>query len=231
MMFSKDTLVSILVIIMLVAGGAYYLRQQSSKPTPSTPFLTPTITPTSTATHTTTSTPTETPTPTQTPTTSISSDRYLFIEYQTHIRGELIEGNYPGKMIDFPTYSFYPENRTLEGWMNFAINDSLKVIYGSGTSLSGAAGSGAASMLSGVYELPHEDEKLKILKVDSDGTAHLEYNSLPITLKSGEEWTNITTRVDVQQFDSNKGTAKLTITEKIMNHGFVNRSNLINTQR
>ncbi len=230
MMFSKDTLVSILVIIILVAGGAYYLRQQSSKPTPTTPFLTSTITPTSTVTHTTTSTPTETSTSTQTPTTSISSDRYLFIEYYTYTHGELIEGNYPMKMIDFPTYSFDPKTGTLEGWINFTINDSLKVIYGSGSSLSGAAGSGAASMLSGVYKLPHEDEKLRILKIDSDGTAHVEYNGLPITLKGGEEWTNVTTKVDMQQFDSNKGIAKLTITEKVMNHGFIDRSKITNTQ-
>jgi hypothetical protein len=165
---------------------------------------------------------------TQTPRTA---GTYIFIEQRTHIHGELLEGNYRGLMIDFPTYSFESKNGTLTGILNFEINDSLVAIYGSGLVLSGAAGGGASTGLDGVYDIPYKKDDLQILKIDPDGTAQINYKGLPITLRNGEEWTNTTSRIDSKEVGNMKGKAMLTITDKIINHGILERSKVFDRRR
>jgi hypothetical protein len=160
---------------------------------------------------------------TQTPTTA---GTYIFIEQHTHIHGEPLEGNYRGLMIDFPTYSFESKNGTLRGRINFEMNDSLVAIYGSGLGLSGAAGGGASTGLDGVYDLPYKKDDLQILRIDIDGTAHISYRGLSITLRNGEEWTNTTSRIDSKEVGNIKGKAMLTITDKIINHGILEKSKI-----
>jgi len=156
----------------------------------------------------------------------IGSDKYVFIDHHIHTHGELIEGEYPFMFIDFPTYSFDTETNTLSGMINFDINKTLKVVYGSGSSLSGCVGSGAGTVLSGVYELPYENNGFRIVKIEPDGTAHIEYNDLSIILKGGEEWVDITSRIDTQQFGDQIGKANLTITDKIVNYGILDKSKI-----
>jgi hypothetical protein len=151
---------------------------------------------------------------------------YVFIEQPTHIHGELLEGNYRGPMIDFPTYSFDSKTGALTGMINFETNDSLVAIYGSGLGLSGAAGGGASTGLDGVFDLPYKKDDLQILKIDPDGTAHINYKGLPITLRNGEEWTNTTSRIDSKEVGNMKGKAMLTITDKIINHGILEKSKI-----
>jgi hypothetical protein len=59
-----------------------------------------------------------------------------------------------GLMIDFPTYYFDQKNKTLKGYMGFGVNDSPLVVYGDGSSLGGAMGGGAATMLGVAYAPP-----------------------------------------------------------------------------
>ncbi len=157
----------------------------------------------------------------------ISSDKYVFINHHTHTHGEVIEGNYPGGLaVDFGTYSFDEKTGALMGSINFDINETLKAVYGSGGSLSGAAGKGAGTSLSGVYELPYEYHRFKIIKIDADGTAYIEYNNISIVLKSGEKWVNTTSKIDTQQFKDQVGKAKLTTTDEIVNYGILEKSRI-----
>jgi len=166
-------------------------------------------------------TPTTNLSPTPTP-WGIPPNKYVFIDHHIHTYGELIEGSYPSLMVDFPTYNFNKETGSLSGMINFDINETLKAVYGDGLSLSGAAGGGAATGLSGVYELPYEKGGITILKIDSDGTAYIVYKGVSIILKNDEEWVNITSRVDIQE----TGKAKLTETDKIVNYGILDKSKI-----
>jgi hypothetical protein len=130
-------------------------------------------------------------------------------------------------MIDFPTYSFDKKTGTLSGLINFKVNETLVAIYGSGLSLSGAAGGGASTGIDGVFDLPYKKDDLQILRIDLDGTAHMSYKGLSITLRNGEEWTNATSRIDSKEVGNMKGKAMLTITDKIINHGILDKSKVI----
>lgn len=153
---------------------------------------------------------------------------YVFIDQHIHTYGELIEGDHLPSNIDFPTYSFDNETGILEEWSetSLEINESLKAIYGHGQSLSGVAGSGKATGLSGVYELPYKEDKFRILKIDSNGTAYLEYKKVSIILRSGEEWTNITSKISISDYKGQTSKANLTITNKIINYGILNKSKI-----
>ena len=159
--------------------------------------------------------------------TQLSPGKFVFVEHSIRIHGELIEGDYPRKMIDFPTYRYDQKTGILRGLIGFGVNESLKAVFGSGLGLSGAAGGGAATGLSGVYKLPYEEEGLKIVSIDSDGTVHIEYNNESIVLKIGEEWVKTTSETDVKEFSGQKGKAKLTTTDRIMNYGILDNLNLV----
>ena len=65
------------------------------------------------------------------------------------------------------------------------------------------------------------------MRIDLDGTAHISYRGLSITLRNGEEWTNTTSRIDSKDVGNMKGKAMLTITDKIINHGILEKSKVI----
>jgi len=158
--------------------------------------------------------------------TQLSPGKFVFVEHSIRIHGELIEGDYPRKMIDFPTYRYDRKIGILQGRIVFSVNDSLRVVFGSGLGLSGAAGGGASTGLSGVYKLPYEEEGLKILSIDSDGTVHIGYRNESIILKIGEEWVRTSSEIDVKEFRGQTGKAELTTTDRIMNYGILDSSNL-----
>jgi hypothetical protein len=130
-------------------------------------------------------------------------------------------------MIDFPTYWFDNKNGTLTGIVNFEINETLKAIYGSGLVLNGEAGGGASTSLDGIFDLPYKEDDFQLLKIDTDGTVHIMYKGLSITLRKGEEWTNTTSKIDSKEVANTKGKAMLTITDKIINHGILEKSKVI----
>ncbi len=157
----------------------------------------------------------------------IGSDKCVFIDHHINTHGELIKGNYfEGPQIDFPTYTFSAETNILSGDINFQLNNTLKIIYGNGSSLSGLAGGGAGTGLSGVYELPYEQGVFKIMDLESNGTVHLLYNDSSIVLNSNEEWVNITSRIDTQDFAEGIAKANLITTDKFVNHGIIKKANI-----
>ncbi|MCK5368612.1 MAG: hypothetical protein KAQ62_08660, partial [Cyclobacteriaceae bacterium] len=140
----------------------------------------------------------------------ISSEKCVFVDHHISTHGELIEGDYKGGLlIDFPTYDFDNSTKILKGEIDFAINKTLKIIYGDGISLSGVVGGGAATGLTGIYDLPYEHGKLKIIEMEFNGTVHFKYNDSLIVLKSNEEWGNTSSEIDTQ--DNVDGIAKAKI--------------------
>ncbi|MFH1064445.1 MAG: hypothetical protein V1729_05165 [Candidatus Woesearchaeota archaeon] len=145
----------------------------------------------------------------------IKDRNIIFIDHHIYTYGELIEGEYSGPYIDFPTYEYDIKRSTLAGRMKFDINRSIFAIYGNGFSLNGDAGSGESSALFGLYSLPYENRGVTISQIDPDETVHLEYKNESIILKPGKKWVKTTSRIDKTE----KGSAELTETDTIINYG------------
>ena len=157
----------------------------------------------------------------------ITSDKCVFIEHFSQTDGELIEGNYrEGPGYDVPTFSFDSTTGVLSGNINFQINKSLKLVFGNGRGSGGVAGSGISTMLFGIYKLPFENGNFKITNVEANGTIYLRYNDSTIVLKRNEEWTKITSFIDTQNNAGEIAKAKLTSTDRIVNYGIIEKSNI-----
>jgi len=154
----------------------------------------------------------------------LSPEKYVFLELWTHRSGEVIEGRCMGPRIDHPTYYFNEKEGILGGAIDFEINESLKIIYGRGIDLSGAAGGGAASKLSGIYRLPYTDEveNLTIKELGDDGTLTLIYQGKEITLKAKESWK--TTKVEIANWEICK--VKLITKIEIKNYGILDKEKI-----
>ena len=113
----------------------------------------------------------------------IPEDRYVFIE-------DVIDwySNRDGFVyIDFPEYDFYKDVGFLQGALNTNVDKDLKIIVGGCTTGSGSI-RGISSGLTGISKLDSNSSKIRIFKVDSDGTAYMQYNCKPFVLKPGQEW-------------------------------------------
>ncbi|HPF52090.1 MAG TPA: hypothetical protein PK335_10980 [Draconibacterium sp.] len=156
-----------------------------------------------------------------------SLDQYLFLEQHTSVSGELVSGPEPPLLhIDFPTYTFDEETGELVGIVDFSINKNLKMIYASGSSLSGTAGAGVATGLDGVYDIPFERGSFELLKLDDAGNVVFMYNDGVFNLKPGEEWTDQSTRLDTVMVDNEMSISSITTINRISNFGFQQKSNI-----
>jgi len=158
----------------------------------------------------------------------LSIDKYVFIEQHTHTEGEVIEGEKsmkcggPREMIDEPTYSFNSETEILNGMIGFKVDETLKLVYGSGRSLSGFAGGGVSTNLTGIYNIPYTGINVIIHKIENNGTVHLTYKGNKIILETNEKWEDTFTKIE--EFDFCK--IKYTITDKIINYGILDKDKI-----
>lgn len=151
-----------------------------------------------------------------------SPSRYLFIEQHNLINGELISGPEPPLIqIDFPTYSFDPDSGKLYGIINFNVDHNLEVIFGSGTCLTGTAGGGCGTGLTGIYSIPFVKGDFELLKFDETGRIVFEYKNQVYSLNAGEEWTSAKTYFDTIIHEEIVSISKITDSEKITNFGFI----------
>ena len=158
---------------------------------------------------------------------NLSVDQYLFLEHHITVSGELISGPEPPTLqIDIPTYSYNSETGMLEGIITFRIDDNLKLIFGSGTCLSGTAGEGCGNGLTGVYRIPFEHYNFEFMKIDETGNVVFKYQGELLDLKEGEVHTKQTTRLDTVMVDTEMSISTITTTESISNFGFQNKSNI-----
>lgn len=171
--------------------------------------------------------------------------KYLFVEHHIRKHGVLLSGPQPPLLqIDFPTYILNTDSAILTGMIDFKIDDNLKIIFGSGTCLSGTAGGGCGTVLSGVYslpfkrEMPKKDEKGKIvseylqrgkfeiLKLHEKGKIDFEYYNTVNALNAGEEWIKEIIYNDTIAVNEKQSISKIKVTERIINFGFIESSKI-----
>ncbi len=174
----------------------------------------------------TSTTPSQASTRTETPMVSQNPEgKFLFIDHHQHTAGTCLSGDCPpGPMIDFPTYEWNEQNNQLVTYLlGFDISTELVAIYGDGTSLEGAVGSGAGTRLYGVYNLPYSKGEFTLQSIDPDGTAHFNYKAGEMVLKPGQEWSH-EARENIKQGDSEM---LQVMTETLKNYGWLSASQVI----
>lgn len=155
------------------------------------------------------------------------SDNYLFVEHHIHTHGDLLSGPEPPLLqIDFPTYSFDIDSAILSGIINFEIDNNLKIIFGSGGCLSGMAGGGCGTGLSGINVIPFQRGIFEILKMDTDGKIVFEYNNEVHALNVGEEWKTELSYNDTVNMGGINSISKMTETDRITNFGYLDKSKI-----
>jgi hypothetical protein len=158
----------------------------------------------------------------------IESDNYIFIEQHTTSHGEHISGPVPPlQTIDFLTYSYNTETKILNGIIDFEINKDLKLVYGSGTCLSGTAGEGCGTGLSAIYAIPYERGSFELLKTETDGNIIALFENEVINLAAGEEWLFETVSRDTTEVDGQISISEITRNDRITNFGFLKKSDII----
>jgi len=155
-------------------------------------------------------------------------DKFVFIEHREVEEGRVLQGDFPpGRMIDFPTYTFDPQRGTLASHrLSFEINDTLKVIIGKRFTLRGAAGGGVASRLHGVYGFPHKNMDLVLHGIDNNGSAHVEFQNKRLIIKSSDEWKHSVTWRDTIDTSRDTAIAEFTQTIRIINYGVLDKVNI-----
>ena len=119
--------------------------------------------------------------------------------------------------VDFPTFWYNEATRTLSGRLP-EITDSLQIIVGEGLYMAPESyGSGIGSSLYSVASLPFGDDYLSIDNIDSDGTISMHYNNESITLSAGDVYK----RVRVEMNETEICTLQITITDSVVNHGYL----------
>ncbi|MDP4183172.1 MAG: dockerin type I domain-containing protein [Bacillota bacterium] len=148
---------------------------------------------------------------------AFDNDKFLFIDTHTNREGKGDVG--PGIMIDFPTYSYFAANNSLRSYIQVpGYNASAtKIIVGSGTSLSGTAGGGAATGLKAYDNFAVDGRFL----VDSDLTVHFYMNNAWRVVRVGETWNET---VEEKPYT---GDGTFIVTYGITNYGLLGKSNLI----
>lgn len=153
---------------------------------------------------------------------------YLFIEQFTQTDGVLISGPEPPLLqIDFPTYRYDEDLKTLNGIIDFELNKDLRFIYGGGTCLSGTAGNGCATGLTGVYDIPYENETFELLKIEENGTIRFIYEDDVFSLAANDKHVVLHSYMDTIDVDGIKSISEITTTLTISNCGFISSEDVI----
>ncbi len=159
----------------------------------------------------------------------VDKTKYVFIEHSIVTHGQLINTPYDnnGPHIDFPTYTYNTSTKILTGLINFNISEDLKVVFGNSKSLTGFAGSGTASGLTGLTRLPYKYEQLEIAKIDADGIAYINYKGNAFTLKPGTDWSEVTEEIVTQKHGDRTGKVNMVTTDKIIYLGIWEKSDIV----
>jgi len=88
--------------------------------------------------------------------------------------------------------------------------------------LTGDAGGGGASGVSGIYNLPYQYDPVMFTKINTDGSVNMKRQDSVFILAIGKEWNVTTSRLDT----TDTGIALLTGTERITNYGFQFKSRI-----
>lgn len=149
---------------------------------------------------------------------------YVFFEKISHVSGEVISGSYDSSLvIDFPTYAFNEQNGELHCYTHdININEKLKIIFGNGGCLSGAAGGGCANSLSEICNFPNDKDDIIFDRIDEYGSIYFNYNNKAINLIPEDSRLFVDTTISVQ----NNGSARIITETRFINHGFQQKSKI-----
>jgi hypothetical protein len=139
-----------------------------------------------------------------------------FLEHSLIANGSVINGSAHFRNVDFPNYWFNENTRELNGNVDFAINQSLLLIFGDSLTLRGNFGAGTGNKLFGAYSLPVQADQAIIYYADSYGTVGMYVNNRSVMLRPGQEYSynetetvrdgNGTIRINYQHRYLNRGT-------------------------
>lgn len=124
------------------------------------------------------------------------SGQYAFLDHQVIYTGTLVNGTCPAPAINVSPYIFDADSKTLAGIVPFEVNESLFLVYGESTTLSGAYGRGGYGELSGAYALPYTNGNLTVSGFTKDGTMYLSYNNRTIALAPGMQWMDVSSGME-----------------------------------
>lgn len=162
--------------------------------------------------------------------------KYVFFEHHIHLTGVPLNGTCsPGMNIDFPTYSFDANSGklTISSMSGLKkVNESVILIYGTGKSRDGLAGSGAGTVVSAVYSMPFsfsEGGNVTLDSVMADGTVFFRYDNRQLSLKPNETWENVTRIVEQYGPPDHRFncTAEFVTTDRFHNAGILEKTNII----
>jgi hypothetical protein len=155
----------------------------------------------------------------------LGKDTVLFVEHITEVSGERISGSiYHSslfKYIDGPAYWWDEEKRTLKidtNWTHYTFIEGTKVLYGDGEERYGEAGSGIATTLTSIFEVPYiATDGLEWNQLGQDGTLRIKYAGQNIILKPGIKMQ----RRQYQLHRDGTNFFEIITTEWFINHGFI----------
>jgi hypothetical protein len=144
----------------------------------------------------------------------------LFIEHKKTIEGELLGGSY-AKSFTYgeDKYEYDEGSRTLTIYRDRDLV-GVSAVYAYSETILGDAGEGSKEELSMIYSVPSDAGADTISRIWDNGRIAISYGQQAVTLSPGEEWENVVVSEDSGNYGT--GIIKLTITDKIKNHGFVN---------
>ncbi|NLG15734.1 MAG: carboxypeptidase-like regulatory domain-containing protein [Fibrobacter sp.] len=143
---------------------------------------------------------------------------FLFLNQREEVDMQSVSGTGCAALcIDFPTYSYNAEKRLLRGIVP-QLNDSVQIIFGSGTYMtSGGLGSGAASVLYGVKSIPWNNHKITINKFENDGSVEVMYSGETFVLSAGDRKAYEAVEMDT----SEDCVLQITTRSTLVNYGFL----------
>jgi len=143
------------------------------------------------------------------------SGEYAFLDHQVSYTGTLVNGSCPAPAISVSPYAFDAEKETLAGIVPFEVNNSLLLVYGKSTTLSGGYGSGGYGVLAGAYTLPYRNGNLTVEGFTKNGTMYLTYDNQTIALEPGSQWMDVSTGTETTR----ACTVNRTVTDIITYYG------------
>lgn len=156
---------------------------------------------------------------------TLSASSVVFLEHSLLANGTVVSGEVPFRSVNFPNYWFNENTRQLNGNIDFALNDSLIVIYGDALTLRGDFGAGTGNKLFGIYSLPVKADQATIVSIDRYGTVGLNVNNQFVYLRPGQEYRFNET----ETLQEGKGKVKVEYQHVYINHGIINK-NAISTR-
>jgi hypothetical protein len=161
-------------------------------------------------------------------TKNITSDKYVLIEFCDYRSGKVVDSDFRPQLISWGGYPPALINVNKKEFDSYEKVDKTGIIailaYSNGEKLPDSSGSEGRTF--GIYGFPFNYDGVSILNIDDGGAATIVCNNNTIGLKSGDEWRNSTSHIELK----NQGNIsyKVNVTQKytIINYGIWNKSGI-----